>query len=85
MQMVCCRREILECVPYVVFYIFNFGSAGLETPLLCHGMQKLRSCPARSKNDRKSVMWIKVLTAMCIVIIPRRFDAAVIGEEQMKH
>ena len=87
-QMACCRREISKWVPYVKFYIFTFGSAGLETPLLCHGMQRLRSCPSvqrEAKMTGKSVLWIKVLTAMCIIILPRRFGSAVTGEEEMKN
>ena len=71
----------------VYFHVWKC-SAELETSLLCHGMQRLRSCPSVQREGKmtgKSVLWIKVLTAMCIIILPRRFDSAVTGEEQMKN
>ena len=71
----------------VYFHVWKC-SAELETSLLCHGMQRLRSCPSVQREGKmtgKSVLWIKVLTAMCIIILPRRFDTAVTGEEQIKN
>ena len=49
----------------------------------CKGWEAVQQREA--KMTGKSVLKIRVLTAVGIIILPRRFDAAVTGREQMKN